>query len=93
MAMMEALVEVTPGSELDRLLAEANGAPIILIHNGRRYRLAPEDGQADIWAGYDPEAVRKALAETAGAWGGVDAEALIEDIRAQRGHRCRRARE
>ena len=29
-------VEVLPGSELDRLLAEANGATIVLVRDGRR---------------------------------------------------------
>lgn len=86
MTTMTEAVKVAPGSELDRLLAAANGATIILVRDGRRYRLAPEDAKPDIWAGYDPERVRQALAETAGALKGVDAEALKAEIRALRGH-------
>ena len=84
------IIEVTPGSELDRLLAEANGAPIILVRDGQRYRLAPEDAKPDIWANYDPERMKEALAETAGAWKHIDTEALLADIRRQRGHAPRR---
>ena len=78
-------IEAVPGGELDRLLDEANGAPLVLVKNGVRYRVAREDATDDLWANYDPERVRRALAETAGAWKGVDVEALKADIRAQRG--------
>ena len=78
-------IEVTPGSELDRLLDEANGAPLVLVKNGVRYRIEREDAADDIWSDYDPERVRKALRESAGALAHIDAEALKADIRAQRG--------
>ena len=61
-------IEVTPGSEWDRLLEEAAGAPHILVKVGVRYRLDREDAKEDIWANYDPERVQQVLAETAGAW-------------------------
>ncbi len=38
----------------------------------------------DIWVGYDPEQVRAALRESAGALKGVDREALLRDIHAAR---------
>ncbi len=77
-------VHVKPGSELARLLDEADVAPLILERNGERYRLNREEEKEDIWAGYDPEKVRKALAETAGSWADIDTDALIADI-----HRAR----
>jgi hypothetical protein len=38
----------------------------------------------DIWAGYDPEQVRQALRESAGALKGVDHDAHKADIQNQR---------
>ena len=34
----------------------------------------------DIWAGYDPEAVKEAIAKTAGSWADLDTEAIVADI-------------
>ncbi len=83
-------IEVKPGGELDRLLEEAAGKPLILVKDGARYRLQPESeptlsDEGDIWANYDPERMRQVLAETAGAWKDIDTEALKADIKAQRG--------
>jgi hypothetical protein len=78
-------IEVVPGSELDRLLDEANGAPLVLVKDGIRFRVERETDQTDIWAGYDPEKVRQAFRQAAGAWRNIDTEALKADIRAQRG--------
>jgi len=78
-------IEVTPGSELDRFLEEANGTPLVFVKNGVRYRVEREDVADDIWANYDPERVRRALRESAGAFASIDTEALKADIRAQRG--------
>lgn len=44
-----------------------------------------EDGREDIWAGYDPEAARKAWHESAGILRGVDVEALLAELKAERG--------
>jgi hypothetical protein len=85
MAITDRTIEVEPGGELDRLLDEANGARLILVKDGVRYRLAREDAEPDIWANYDPERVRQVLRETAGAWKDIDTEALKADIKAQRG--------
>jgi hypothetical protein len=43
----------------------------------------------DIWAGYDPEKMRQALHESAGALEGVDTDALMRDIHAAREQRSR----
>lgn len=85
MVVTERTIEVTPGSELDRIMAEANDARLVLVRNGVRYRLDREDAEPDIWANYDPERVRRALRETAGAFSTIDTEALKADIKAQRG--------
>ena len=81
-------VAVVPGSELDRALAEAGGNPLVLVRDGQRYRVQRErigSDPADILAGYNPERVQTALAETASGWQNVDPEALIADIHAQLG--------
>lgn len=85
MAIAERTVEVVPGSELDRLLEEANGEPLILLRDGVRYRIERQDAKPDIWANYDPERARRVLRETAGAWKDIDTESLKADIKAQRG--------
>lgn len=77
-------IHVTPGSELARLLEEAAVAPLILEKDGERYRLNREEGTEDIWAGYDPEKVREALMQSAGALAHVDREELLADLHEQR---------
>lgn len=72
-------VKVAAGSELDRLLDDAERAPVILERDGERFRLSKEPAE-DIWAGYDPERFRAALEETAGSWSDLDADALIEQV-------------
>ena len=59
-------IEVAPDSEVGLLLEEVGGAPVILEKDGERYLLARED-TLDIWAGYDPDKVREALRQSAGA--------------------------
>jgi hypothetical protein len=78
-------IEVVPGSELDRLLDEADGAPLVLVRAGVRFRVEREQDPTDIWAGYDPDKVLRVLEETAGSWRGIDTEALIAEIHEQRG--------
>lgn len=43
----------------------------------------------DIWKGYDPEKVKEALRKSAGAFKGIDCEALKRDIYAARGQDSR----
>ena len=83
MASEPKTIEVEPGSELDRLLDEADEAPLRLVRNGVRYRLDRET--EDIWAGYDPELARESTLAAAGAWKGiVDGEACKAYIRERR---------
>ncbi|TAK36631.1 MAG: hypothetical protein EPO21_01820 [Chloroflexota bacterium] len=76
-------IRVAPDSELARLLEEAREGDLLLEKDGELYRLN-RGGKEDIWAGYDPEKVREALAKAAGSWADIDTESLIADI-----HRAR----
>ena len=78
-------IKVKPGSELARLLEEANEAPLLLEKDGVLYHLAAQE--EDIWADYDPERVRAGLKESAGALAGVDTKHLLEDIHQSREQR------
>lgn len=73
-------------------------APRIIVRDGETVAvlLSPEDyatldGAAppDIWQGYDPERVRKALRASAGMLAGVDLEQLKRDVRDARGQASR----
>jgi hypothetical protein len=79
-------IKVEPGSELARLLEEANEAPLLLEKDGVLYQVTPS-GREAIWADYDPERVRAGLRESAGALSGVDTEQLLADIHASREQR------
>ena len=83
MATESKTIKVAPDSELGLLLEEVGGAPVILEKDGERYVLAREDAQ-DIWAVYDPDAVRHALRQSTGALAGLDRKSLLEDIHAAR---------
>ena len=83
MATETKVINVAPESELGRLLEEIGAAPVILDRDGERYVLAREDAH-DIWADYDPEKVRQALLQSAGALADIDRESLLSDIHAAR---------
>jgi hypothetical protein len=72
-------VEFEPGTEIDRLVAEAAERDLIFERNGERFRLAPDPG----WPRRDDlsdEEYQRVLDETIGSWGDLDADKLIEDI-------------
>jgi len=68
-------IKVVPGSELARLLDAAALTPLLLEKDGVLYRVNRVDAD-DLWAGYDPEAVRAAIRTAAGTLTSSDAEAL-----------------
>lgn len=68
--------KVTAGSEIADLLEAASTAPLLLEKDGELYRLNREEAGEDIWASYDPDEVRKAVAKYAGSWKDVDLEAF-----------------
>lgn len=53
---------------LARLLEKAAGRPVVIEHNGIRYRIEPENP----FAFYDPEKMRKAIDAGFGAWKDAD---------------------
>jgi hypothetical protein len=72
---------VTPGSELADLLAEAGVLPLLIEKDGELYRLERmEKEPADLFADYDPEKVKKAIATYAGSWGHLDTDKMIEEV-------------
>ena len=83
MATETKVINVAPESELGRFLEEIGEAPVVLDRDGERYVLAREAAN-DIWADYNPEKVRQALLQSAGALAGVDRESLLSDIHAAR---------
>jgi hypothetical protein len=76
------IVHIAPDSDLGRLLDKAAGSPVLLEKAGVRYRLVPEE--EDIWAGYDPAAVKRALRAGAGTLSADEAERLKAAIYAAR---------
>lgn len=60
------------------MLDEAATRPLVLEKDGVRYHLHRED--EDIWAGYDPEKAREAIAATAGSWADLDTDTMIADL-------------
>jgi hypothetical protein len=82
-------IKVKPGSELARLLEEANQTPLLLEKDGVLYHLTTSS-QEDIWKDYDPERVKAGLKKSAGALSGVDTKQLLLDIRQSREQRRNR---
>lgn len=84
MALETKKIVVAPDSEVARILAEASKAPLLLEVGGTIYQVSRLGGHAeeadDIWAGYDVEKMRQAIAETAGSWADLDTDALIAEI-------------
>lgn len=62
------------------------GEPVLIEREGQIYRLEPEQMKQPktLWAGYNPETVRRGLKRSAGALAGVDREALLRDIQQAR---------
>ncbi len=57
-------INIDPDSELGRALDENNGELVVLVRNGRRFRVTRDAD--DPWAHYDPEKVRAGLRKFAG---------------------------
>lgn len=75
-------IKLNPEDELAQRLDEVAGQPVVIEHNGVRYRIEPEDP----FAFYDPEKMRAAIHAGAGAFKGIDREQFLADIREARGH-------
>ena len=62
---------------------------VVVERAGARYRLEYEvspssPSASELWTTYNPEQVRRALQESAGALAGVDRDALLDDLYAAR---------
>lgn len=76
MVATERTVEVTPGSEVDRLLDEADKTPLVLTRNGMRYTLQVDDPAAY----YDPERLLSGMRAAAGSITEAEADERIANI-------------
>jgi hypothetical protein len=79
MSMASEPIHVNDDSELPRLVDEASERPVRFVRKGVVYRLTVDDAKEDLWANYDPEAVRAAVREATGAIPG-DADEIIERL-------------
>jgi hypothetical protein len=74
-------IKVAADSELGKLVDEARRHPVLLEKDGAVYSLTPHSSDPDdLWTGYDPNNVKKAIAATAGSWKDLDTDKLIADI-------------
>ncbi len=75
-------IQVRPGSELDRLLAEIDSVDLQFERDGVRYRInrVEEELSNDIWSDYDPDLALAGIRSAAGSWSDIDAEALKDEL-------------
>jgi hypothetical protein len=78
MAKEPLTIDIDPDSELGRALDENDGELVVLVRNGRRFRVTrvPDDP----WANYDPEKVLEGLREIAGTLSPAEGERIKELI-------------
>lgn len=82
MAKEPLTIVIDPESELGQALAAVDDAPLLLERSGARFQVTRV--RDALWADYDPQRVRRALRESAGALAGVDVDALKQELREQR---------
>ncbi len=78
-------IEVAPGSELDRVLDEAGGKPLVLVKDGVRYRLTPEDASASSPAPEPELAGSPRDSRCRDPWANYDPDKLWEGVQAAAG--------
>lgn len=71
-------ITVDPESELGRALDDSDGASVVLLRNGARFRVIRDPD--DPWANYDPEKVRAGLRKFAGMLTPEEGERIKEAI-------------
>ena len=64
---------------------EGEGKRAIVVMTADDYAALTGAPEPDIWANYDPEAVRKAFENLTGIFDGIDVEQLKREIREARG--------
>lgn len=77
--MVTRTVHVSPESEIGKIIEQARTEPLVIDMAGERFRLTRErDAEhEDIWADYDPDALRDAFDETVGIYTPEEAKARI----------------
>jgi hypothetical protein len=78
MAKEPRTITIDPDSELGRALDENDGELVVLVRNGRRFRVTRDAD--DPWANYDPEQVLEGLHEIAGMLTPEEGERIKEAI-------------
>ena len=78
MAKERLTINIDPDSELGRALDENDGELVVLVRNGRRFRVTPDAD--DPWANYDPENVRAGLRKFVGMLTPEEGERIKEAI-------------
>jgi hypothetical protein len=74
-------IKVAANSELGKLVDEARRHPVLLEKDGAVYSLTPHSSDPDdLWAGYDPEKVKNALATYGGSWADLAVDPMIAEI-------------
>lgn len=80
MTMASEPIHVNDDSELPRIFDEASERPVRVERDGVVYRVSVDENEIeDLWAGYDPDAVKTAVREATGAIPG-DADEIIERL-------------
>jgi hypothetical protein len=86
MAIRASEIDVPSGSELARVIEEAEPSPVHLVKDGVRYRLeraVAEEPQDDELSGEDEDEDAK-FARFVGAWKGIGADEMKEMLRRAR---------
>jgi hypothetical protein len=82
--MQAQTIKLNPDDELARRLSQQDAAPIFVEANGVRFRVIRDMPAVNLtddpFAAYDEETVRAGLKASAGAFKGIDTEALKRDI-------------
>jgi hypothetical protein len=78
------LVEEMRASKQPRLLKQDRESVALLMPLGATLTQQPPATHEDVWADYNPEKVRAALAQSAGTLAGVNSKRLLTDIRNER---------
>jgi hypothetical protein len=74
---------VQPDSEVDKLLDQADEAPLLIERSGVRYRVTREIDDPSAY--YDPERALESLQKSFAMLYGIDVGALKAELREQRG--------
>ncbi|SRR6266851_1011015 len=78
------LVEEMRASKQPRLFKQDRESVALLMPLGTTLTQQPPPTKEDVWADYNPEKVRTALAQSAGTLAGVNRKRLLTDIRNER---------